>query len=560
MRTRVMTTLVIAASLLVSGQALAQIPNFQRGQVLTADQLNAIVSQVNRNTNASGGSGGGVTRMVDCNAGETIAGAMSQARPGDTIMITGTCNEAVVVNKDGITLDGGGSAIIDGSGMDAAVISVNGHQNVTIKGLTVQNGLSGIRLVESAAAWLEDVTARGSRVKSGYESGLGILVATSSFLGLTGVIVVQDNAGSGLWVGEGCSVVVLGNFVIQGNKLPTASLRATGNGVHGIQVVGGGGLVAHSASGDYTTLHAKDNTFAGISATENASITLWSGVTLEATGNGGSGLEIGNGSSVGFYGWSAVSRGVTGTFNGNGWNGIAVWGSSSLNVWDDGAAVNLTATNNSGSGLGISDGSAATLNSPASEPPSKLVFSNNGGDGISLDNGAALYSRLPSEMKENAYEGVDAWGNSHLHLEAATAADNAGNGIEAITNSSIWLTTSRVANNNGGNGILVGNNSTVHIHDTDVTGNAGHGIGVYNHSFVQSYGGVGPSITGNGGHGLNIWNGASVQLDNATVTGNSKTDVAASFGSRFFFEGDTTIGAISCDDNVLSTGDFLCPE
>ena len=163
MRTRFMTTLVMVASLLASGQALAQpqpprLPDFQRGQVLTADELNRIVGQVNRNTNASGGSVGGATHTVDCTAGESIQSKMAQAQPGDTIEITGTCNEAVVVNKDGITLDGGGSAVIDAMDFDAPTISINGYQNVIIKGLTVQNGLSGVRLAESAVAWLEDVT------------------------------------------------------------------------------------------------------------------------------------------------------------------------------------------------------------------------------------------------------------------------------------------------------------------------------------------------------------------------------------------------------------------
>ena len=75
MRTRLVTTLVMVASLLASGQALAH--------------------------------SGGVTHTVDCSSG-TIADAMSASGPGDTIMISGTCNEAVVVNNDGITLDGAG--------------------------------------------------------------------------------------------------------------------------------------------------------------------------------------------------------------------------------------------------------------------------------------------------------------------------------------------------------------------------------------------------------------------------------------------------------------------
>ena len=59
MRTRLMTTLVmvVAGLLLVGGQALAQpqLPTFQSGQVLTADQLNRIVGCKRRRRHAHGG-------------------------------------------------------------------------------------------------------------------------------------------------------------------------------------------------------------------------------------------------------------------------------------------------------------------------------------------------------------------------------------------------------------------------------------------------------------------------------------------------------------------------
>ena len=196
MLTRYMTTLVTVAGLLLAcGQALAQLPTFQSGQVLTADQLNRIVEQVRRNANTAGASGG-TTLTVDCNAGDTIQSKVDAAQPGDTIMITGTCSEAVVVNKGGITLDGGGSAVIDAMNFDDAAIFVDGRQNVTIKGLTVQNGLFGIKLVEGAAAWLEDVTAQNSRIKSGHDSGNGIMVVQSASIVLAGTIIVDDNDGS----------------------------------------------------------------------------------------------------------------------------------------------------------------------------------------------------------------------------------------------------------------------------------------------------------------------------------------------------------------------------
>ena len=55
-----------------------------------------------------------------------------------------------------------------------------------------------------------------------------------------------------------------------------------------------------------------------------------------------------------------------------------------------------------------------------------------------------------------------------------------------------------------------------------------------------------------------MWNGASVQIHNATVTGNPDGDVNASFGSRLNFEGGN-VGTIYCDDSVLSSGVWVCP-
>ena len=559
MRTRLMTTLVMVASLLlVSGQALAQpqLPTFQSGDVLRADQLNRIVEQVKKNASASGGSGG--THTVACPS-ETIADAMAQAQPGDTIMITGTCNEAVVVDKDDITLDGGGSAVIDGAGIDRWAVDVTGRQKVTLKGLTVQNGhANGIAITESSGVWMQDVTVRNTR-RAKYDSdGQGIFVGHASSVVLTGTIVADSNAGNGIMVWQSGNALAVGNFTPRGSSFPRASVQANGNGEHGIFVAGSSSFVAFSNFDDNTTVHAKTNTYSGISVQQSSSMIVAGGTDLEATNNKGSGLEVGGASSAQFWGRAAESRTASGLFDSNGGAGISVWGSSSFNVWDDGVAVNVTSTNNAWRGLDVWGGSDVGFNSPAAEPPSRLVFSNNGAEGIEAGGNATLYSKLPSEIKNNAYEGVGIWAGGHVGLEAATITDNTGHGIAAVTNTALWLTTSRIENN-GADGIETGNNSTVHIYDTTITGNTGHGIAAYNHAFVQAFQDVGSSITGNGKHGINIWNGVSVQIHNATVTGNPDGDVNASFGSRLNFEGGT-VGTISCDDSVLSGGEWVCPE
>ena len=564
MHARLMTTLAMVASLLlVSGQALSQpqLPTFQSGDVLRADQLNRIVEQVRKNTSASGGSGGGSTLTVDCNAGETIQSKVDEAQSGDTIEITGTCNEAVVVSKDGITLDGGGSAVIDGAGIDRWAVDVTGRQKVTIEGLTVQNGHAiGIHITESSGVWMQDVTVRNTRRHKDYAAdGHGIFVGHASSVVLTGTIVADSNAGNGIILWQGASGLAVGNFTPRGSPFPRASVQANGNGENGIFVAGSSSFTAFSNFGDNTTVHAKTNTGSGISVQQSSSVIV-SGADIEATNNQGSGLEVGGASSAQFWGGAATSRTASGLFDSNGGAGISVWGSSSFAVWDDGVAVNITSTKNTWRGLHVVDGSLAAFNSPAAQPPSKVVISDNGAEGIEAGDNGSLFSKIPLEIKNNASEGVGVWGSSHADITNAVIADNDSyTGIAVVTNSSATLKSCRIENNVG-HGVEVANNSTFHIYDTIITGNTGHGIAAYNHAFIQGFEDVGSSITNNGNHGVEAWNGASLQLYNADIRGNTNNAINASFGSRFYFQGGTITGTISCDNSVVSQGDFLCPE
>ena len=456
MRTRVMTMLMMVASLLVSGQAMAQtqLPTFQPGDVLRANDLNAIVDQVKRNMPASGGSGG-ATHTVDCSSG-TIAAAMSQAQPGDTIMITGTCNEAVVVDKDGITLDGGGSAVIDGMDIDASVILVKGYQNVVIKGLTVQNGLIGVHAGLGASAWLENVTAKDSRYKAGHNSGYGILIANSSDAALTGSIVATGNAGNGVMVWQGGRASVIGNLVFEGTRMPQASLQANSNRGNGIQVGLGSSLQVHAVDGQYSTLQANNNGGRGIALSTGSSAQFGGGASIEASGNAYDGLWVEIGSSALFVGW-ADNLGFTGAFNDNGGIGIGVFNSASLYAWDDGVASSITATNNvtdgTGWGLLVEASSTAFFNTPSAQTPSKLVLDSNG-HGAGVYSNSSLILRLPTEIKDNATDGIATWGNSWVTSGNVTGSEtmitgNSRNGIDAWNGVGVYLRNVTVTGNTG---------------------------------------------------------------------------------------------------------------
>src|SRR5262245_7810550 len=71
---------------------------------------------------------------VKCDKGQTIDKALKTANPGDTIRLSGTCFERVVVATDRITIDGQGSATLDGGGGSPAdftgVLTIDGAKGI----------------------------------------------------------------------------------------------------------------------------------------------------------------------------------------------------------------------------------------------------------------------------------------------------------------------------------------------------------------------------------------------------------------------------------------------
>ena len=79
-------------------------------------------------------------KKVKCDKGQTLTEALRKAKPGDTLQVTGTCHERVTITTDRLTLDGGGSAVLDGGGGGPTefegVVTIDGVQGVTLTGFT----------------------------------------------------------------------------------------------------------------------------------------------------------------------------------------------------------------------------------------------------------------------------------------------------------------------------------------------------------------------------------------------------------------------------------------
>ena len=129
--------------------------------------------------------------QVNCDHGKTLKQALHKADPGDTIRVTGTCHERVTITTDRITLDGGGSAVLDGSGggptVFDGVVTIDGARGVTIKGFTIQNSPSwGILGGGGAAFAVKDTTMQ--------DNGTGGIFLNSSSVEVTDVVVQHSGA------------------------------------------------------------------------------------------------------------------------------------------------------------------------------------------------------------------------------------------------------------------------------------------------------------------------------------------------------------------------------
>jgi hypothetical protein len=155
--------------------------------------------------------------QVNCDHGASLAQALKQAQPGETIQVSGTCQEAVTIITDRVTLDGGGSAIIDGVGAD--VVTADGVRGVTLTGLTVRQGLNGIVAKGGTALKLTSVTTQNNLVS-------GIRVDGHSSVELRDC-TAQNNGVNGLEVDRASEVQITGTFLSQGNVVFGISLLNT---------------------------------------------------------------------------------------------------------------------------------------------------------------------------------------------------------------------------------------------------------------------------------------------------------------------------------------------
>ena len=244
----------------------------------------------------------GATLNVNCGqkAGlSTINAALnilknSGSQGPSTIMVTGNCNENVVIQGfDRITLTANpGASISDASGGTAAVVDIEDSRSITMKGFTINGGLDGVVCSTFSICYL---TTNKVQSSVGQE---GVLVSDGSHAFLTGN-AIQNNTGRGLTVNEGSQVLSTSD-TFQGNA-DTGIVANSGAYLGAVKLVvqnngsdGAAGVIAT----DHSTLRLISCTISGnaldgvvLQHNAEARFDAYSGPST-VTGNGGSGVSV----------------------------------------------------------------------------------------------------------------------------------------------------------------------------------------------------------------------------------------------------------------------------
>lgn len=141
--------------------------------------------------------GTAATIPVDCSSG-SLQAAVDKAKPGDTLVVTGTCNENVRIPEQfaKITLDGGKAATVNGKDPNRHSIEIRGR-GITIKGFTVTGGRSGV-----AVGWGGSALIDGNTIQNTGAHGVTVHHGSSAAIINN---AIQRNAGIGIEVTENSS-------------------------------------------------------------------------------------------------------------------------------------------------------------------------------------------------------------------------------------------------------------------------------------------------------------------------------------------------------------------
>lgn len=260
--------------------------------------------------------GEAATVRADCDAGGSITAGLSNVKPGDTLKVSGSCKENLIIPEEvqKITLDGEGKATIAGGDKTKDTILVYGT-GVIIKGFTITGGRDGIHVLGGATALVDRNTIQNtgrfgiyvtqhssarivnSTIQNNGWNGVSVSGGSFAYIGFLAYLDLQDKAAS--------PNTIQGNGRAGIHVHRTAYARIAGNTItnnkgHGIEVL----AASHAQIGTNTIDgNAGDGVFVSQSSAVDLGSAKGSGIlnlpNKSGSPNRGFGIRCTMGGSVG---------------------------------------------------------------------------------------------------------------------------------------------------------------------------------------------------------------------------------------------------------------------
>ncbi len=236
------------------------------------NRITLVLSAVVLSPSLCVGQGQSGTHTLTCGPEKTIGQAIKTLKPGDTLLVSGTCNENVQIGEEihRITLDGQGTASINGDS-SANAVTVRGT-GITIRGFVITGGApQGVAVTDGGSAVIDGNTiqyADRNGITVFRNSSADILNNTIQYSGLAGIAVQNTSSARVGWFGPP-------------NNRVSAPNTIQNNGAQGIQVYRGSSAQIFSKT-------IQNNGSHGVIVDRNAQAEI---AACTITGNAGDGIR-----------------------------------------------------------------------------------------------------------------------------------------------------------------------------------------------------------------------------------------------------------------------------
>jgi len=329
--------------------------------------------------------------LVRCNHGDSLAEAIDDADPGDTILVFGTCHESVTITTDRLTLEGRGNAQLVSVDATRDVITIKGAHAVTLTGFSIHNGSIGILGKEASSFALNNLLVKDN-------SNTGIRLEGNSSAMITDT-TVEHNGLLGLDIDRASEAKFSGKFVSQDN------------GVFGM-------ILSSSSSSTFANANVTVQRNAlGIQVGINSSFMIADAETVvTVSDNLATGLTVVSGSTLFVFEGAIVAEGNR--FN----HGVSANSNSNIDL-DRGGSI--TARNNGADGIQLEDSLLNLFNMPGL-PASSVLVENNRRHGLSAFQESRIDLSGDSEItsRSNVEAGVFVDNGSSARIINSTIQDN----------------------------------------------------------------------------------------------------------------------------------------